>query len=256
MAKKNEENAPQTKGKEEPKHAWLKTCLKATGNKQVDLARALDLQKNKVTKMITGERAAQLHEIPVIANMTGLTVYEVIQRFASSELELMPEPGGKSITVRGEVQAGDWRSSLEWDLSEWEVITMPKALNYERSYGLKVVGNSMNKHYPSGSVIICVPFMDYTKPVGDGDHVIVERSNKEGLYEATVKEIQISDDGKIWLVPKSTDPSQTAIELNNAANRDEWFGTDSDRITGVVVGSVNVNHTTLDGASRKKLLPA
>lgn len=114
----------------------------------------------------------------------------------------------EDVPVVGHVQAGEWQEALELDEQEWRYV--PVALDPEypevKRFGLKVLGPSMNKLYPEGTVLICIGLHDIGEDPRPGDKVICQRRRKDGLIEATVKEYVLEADGSHWLYPRSTDP--------------------------------------------------
>src|SRR6185437_6658274 len=63
----------------------------------------------------------------------------------------------------------------------------------------------------------------------NGDHVIVARRNRDGLFEASLKEYVLNDDGSRWLWPRSTDPEHQAPL--------QYGGAEEVTITGIVKAS-------------------
>lgn len=114
-----------------------------------------------------------------------------------------------SIFVRGAVQAGVWRDAIEWSGDEWYSLTVPTDDRYPgiERFGLLVKGDSMDRLYPDGTVVVCVRFLDIARQPKPGERVICERrSSKTGDFEATVKEYQRDDDGRHVLWPRSSKP--------------------------------------------------
>lgn len=134
--------------------------------------------------------------------------------------------------VRGAVAAGVFASAYEWPESEWEPysggvhIEVPEG----RRFGLRVEGDSMNLIYPPGTILDCVA-IDFAPDLASGQRVIVER-RRGAEVEATVKEYVVGDDGREWLVPRSTNPELVPILAAAPVN-----GIDEVRIVAVVVGS-------------------
>ena len=119
----------------------------------------------------------------------------------------------------GEVQAGRWVEALQLPKSEQLVygIPMPSAKYANKMFLLRAIGDSMNQaNVPDQSLLICVHLDDFTKhwrELRSGDKVVVYRTRKDGLYEATVKELDIRPEGTFWVVPKSDNPEHMPIKL-------------------------------------------
>lgn len=124
----------------------------------------------------------------------------------------------ETVYVRGAVQAGVWREAIEWDPGEWFPVTVPvdRLRPGLRRFGLLVRGNSMNRLYPDGTVVIVVKFAELGRPPRTGDRVLVlRRSSSEDVFEATLKEYELDAQGRHVLWPRSSDPEfQTPIILS------------------------------------------
>ncbi len=126
---------------------------------------------------------------------------------------------GLRVFVRGAVQAGEWREAVELPREDWTYFDLPADGRYPgvERFLLKVVGPSMNQIFADGSVIECVRFFDIGRVPQQGDYVVVHRARADGLYEATVKQYMVDDEGKVWLWPRSTHPAHQqpiALEPN------------------------------------------
>lgn len=144
---------------------------------------------------------------------------------------LGPEDG---VIVMGHVEASDFREAVEWPDYDHYSVLLPPSKKFPRAprYGLEVRGDSMNLHYPAGTILICVSIHEIDYDPVDGDKVIVQRRNRFGMYEATCKEFVVDGDTK-FLSPKSTNPRhQTPIELTGGDGAE-----DDVQITGLVIGA-------------------
>lgn len=121
------------------------------------------------------------------------------------------------LTVRGIVQAGFWAEACEWEVDDQ--YQMPFALSPnlkiqhkpEKLFGLEMRGDSMNKDFEPGSVLICISVYDDTRPLKDGDRVIVRRQSSRGC-ETTVKQLKIDQkNNKSWLQTRSTNEDYQGI---------------------------------------------
>lgn len=143
------------------------------------------------------------------------------------------------VTVRGHVQAGNWQEATEWPPEELYSIPAPILEDYpqDKLYGLVVKGDSMDREYKEGSFLICTSIFDFKRDLKTKDHVIVEREHA-GKCEATVKEIEFDQNGKIILWPRSHNPDYQApfiIKHIQDANIENEIVT---RISGVVLFSL------------------
>lgn len=116
------------------------------------------------------------------------------------------------LVVNGSVEAGVWRNSEHWDDERAYVIEgMPSPVPGAKRFGVVVVGNSMDDFYDPGTVLDCVSIFKNGVQPQSGDHVIVEQIKAGGLRELTVKEY-LEEDGRYWLVPRSSKPEFKPIE--------------------------------------------
>lgn len=138
--------------------------------------------------------------------------------------------------IVGAVEAGAWREAIELPQEEWEPVQFEARPEYQgaRRFGLRVRGQSMNEHYPPGSILDCVNLIDIRRQPQHGDHVVVYRRGPSDLIEATVKELVI--DGDRWeLWPRSSHPAfATPLVLEQAPSDDE---NEDVRVVALVIGS-------------------
>lgn len=72
----------------------------------------------------------------------------------------------------------------------------------------------MDLVFPPGTLLDCLSIYDLNIEPENGDLVIVERQRVDGMRELTVKEFQRDEDGRSWLIPKSSKPEfQSPIEV-------------------------------------------
>ena len=153
-----------------------------------------------------------------------------------------------TVYVKGAVQAGVWADAIEWDSSDWLPIFVPEEARYPRveRFGLQVRGNSMDRLYPAGSILITVRFADIGRGPEPGDKVVVIRRSETGdQFEATVKVYELDELNRVILWPRSTDPEhQAPIILPAASYEFAGNGHDGDQashpdleISSLVIGS-------------------
>ncbi len=180
--------------------AWLKRELEKPGRSQSALARFLGVEHPSiVNRMVSGQRQIKSHEADKIRAYLDATNRDPATLTPPSQA-LTSYP---MLKVRGSVEAGSWRE-VAYAESYDEELPAPKSIVDSGAYALKVLGQSMNKHYPDGSYVVVQPWAGGPLPVGK--HVIIERERPDGLVETTIKEMVRSSDGAIELWPRSTDP--------------------------------------------------
>jgi phage repressor protein C with HTH and peptisase S24 domain len=144
-----------------------------------------------------------------------------------------PSPDEDRLVVNGSVEAGAWRTSEHWnDERSFVIEGMPSPVPSAKRFGLVVVGLSMNEFYEPGSVLDCVSIFKDGVPPKTGDHVIVERIRPDGLRELTVKEYR-EEEGRYWLVPRSTRPDFAPIEYAGPENGQ--IGDEAVQVIGFVI---------------------
>lgn len=155
---------------------------------------------------------------------------------SGSKSPLPPPPPGRlkalerRIPVVGVVEAGIWREAAALTLQEVTDFLPMEVRGYERALlrALKVAGPSMNLVYPEGRFVVVADPAE--AGVRTGDYVVVERY-KLDVVEITLKEIDVDEDGRIVLRPRSSHPDhQEPIYLRN----DDMDQT-APKIVGVVV---------------------
>lgn len=149
-----------------------------------------------------------------------------------------------AIPVVGSVQAGVFSEAFEWDASRRYNIQIPIDDGYPielNRYALEVKGQSMNRVFPDGSLVSVIDFDVLGRPPETGDYVVVMRRDSHGPgFEATIKALQIREDGSVCLWPQSTDPNFQQPFIIPAPDCDEpdCAGCPDIQIKGLVVSSI------------------
>lgn len=166
-----------------------------------------------------------------IAELAGVDVRDLLGA-APSDASFVTL--GQRLMVRGAVAAGVWREAFESPQEEWEPYTggVHVKVDPSRRFGLRVEGESMNELYPPGTILDCVSIFDTDVPES-GQRVVVIRERDDGKLEATVKQYLVDENGRQWLLPRSTNPSfQTPISIDQPEP-----GIIETRVIALVVGS-------------------
>ena len=130
----------------------------------------------------------------------------------------------QEVKVVGAVEAGQWEEAAQWPPDEHFRIELPPDTRFPdvRRFGLIVRGPSMNLLYPHDSIVICAKYIDLDEQPKHGQKVVVIRKDEHGLFEATVKEYVVDNDGDVWLRPKSDHPAHTtALRFESPSNEDD-----------------------------------
>lgn len=145
--------------------------------------------------------------------------------------------GVETVKVVGAVQAGQWREAIEIPPNERVTLQLPPDKRFpgvERQ-AFFVRGPSMNRIYPDGSIIVAVPCIPLGIEPQSGNRVIVQRRDRNDLFEVSVKEYLVDEEGKQWLWPRSTHPEhQVPLQYGDVADKSL-----DDRVVigGIVTGS-------------------
>lgn len=185
------------------------------------------VDQGTISKWENGRHEPTMKHMAKLAKLANVSLKE----FA----ELAP-PGineRASISITGEIQAGSWREEATFPEDDWREVSLPIISEWS-SFNVQariVVGNSMNRIYPDGSLVYIVPIAELGRMPNNGEHVVVQRVSVDGTYEVTLKEYVLEDDGKVYLWPRSSDPEHQAPLQYRKSRR----GVDRVEIVGIVV---------------------
>lgn len=168
-----------------------------------EVARKLGIAPARVTEIKKDERRIQQDEMPILAEMLGLS--------DTSAPPVQPIVSLNEVPFLGGVAQGTWleQSMIVEDQSERKTIAYDRMAgdpSAEDLFAVKPKGTSMNLAFPDPrTILICrrIPFANGDfKP---GDYVIAERTAHD-LMEYTCKRVEMDDDGFYWLHSESDDP--------------------------------------------------
>lgn len=205
----------------------IKLLRSRLGLTQNEFAEQLGVTQATVSRWESGAEPEQ-ENLVALANLEGISLDEFTGRVYPAPLKM------DSTEVLGAVQAGTWSTALEWPPDRrYQVFFKPVSTYREiKTFGLEVLGSSMDKVYPPGSVLICVKLLDLHRELRSGERVIVYQVRGDEI-EATAKEYIVDEEGQIWLWPRSNDPRhQTPLTYPTPGT-----GVDEIRIHAVVIGS-------------------
>lgn len=163
----------------------IKRRLKERGLRQVDLARHLGMEENKLSKSLSGERRFRVEEMDMLRAYLGA-----------------PGPGGlAAIPIVGDVPGGNWREAVRKPIG---ALPRPDPSIPPRAFALRVSGDSMDREVPDGGTVVVDPEDKDLFP--DRFYVVMV----EG--EATFKQFK-SDPARF--VPCSTNPAHREIRIGS-----------------------------------------
>lgn len=206
----------------------IKELRRKLGFSQAEFSKQIGVDQSTLSKYERGEHNPKSEPIQKMADLAGMSVGEWLGIEPVSNKDVR----AKTVRVVGELQAGVWREAIEWDYDDQydAPVLLDSSLPGYALKGYVVRGTSMNRYYPDGSIVYAAATIYNGLTPANGDHVLVSRRNKSGLFEATLKEYVVEPDGSRWLWPRSNDPEhQTPIQ----------FGPDSEEVTvtGIVFSS-------------------
>lgn len=204
----------------------LSQLRKQKGLTQTALAEIIGVEQPTIQRWEAGKREPELSQIFALAEALDVEPGALLDPTVAT-------PIGPRLYVKGEVAAGVWKEAYELPRSDWQSFSgrSDVTAKLEHRFGLRVVGDSMNEIYPSGTIVECISVFGGVEP-RPGKRVVVVRTNINGDCEATIKEL-VEQDGDLWLVPRSYNPAHLPIRLG-----DEEPGIVETRIAAVVVGSL------------------
>lgn len=186
-----------------------RACLKA---REINPAVGVDFLRD----MRRRKHLPRTDKLAALAQVLGVPVATLVAEISSSDNEKAEEQVNASVSlpvsqvqVCGEVQAGVWKEAQEWPVSDQYEITIPYDASYPglKRYGLTVKGQSMNRVFQDGSVVIVINFAELGRLPRNGDYVVaMQRSRVSDSFEATIKAVQIKESGQMVLWPQSTEP--------------------------------------------------
>lgn len=142
------------------------------------------------------------------------------------------DPTGKGtsripiVRVSGFLEAGNWRESIDLPFDFQKEVPVPLEIDIDDRlvYAAEVRGDSMNRLYPDGTILILERRIDGPRDVIPGRHYHVERCDTHGMREHTIKMADVASDGSIWLVPQSSDPRFTSFPAEEAGYEVNFVG--------------------------------
>lgn len=211
------------------KIGWkIKNLRTELGLTQAEMGKRIgEYPQATVAKWENDKQQPRPEALQKLAELAGVTKLQ----FLGLETTPVSELPGRSVEVITRVAAGDWRSAAEWDAADRYPVpaVLPKAWDNVPIHAAEVDGNSMNRFYPSGSIVFVAPLEHVPGGLKPGHHVMVVK-HEHGEYEVTLKEYVVDETGKKWLWPRSSDPEhQAPVQFARGAEIE---------IRGVVVGAM------------------
>ncbi|MCZ4274023.1 LexA family transcriptional regulator [Maritalea porphyrae] len=203
----------------------IKQIMKQKNVSRDELADAVDAHPITISKLVSGKMNLTTDWMERIAKALRVRPEELISA----------APALRTVTVNMHVEAGSWAEANVWeDPDQQYQIAVPNDPEFANLtlHGAETRGPSMNKRYPSGTIVVYTSIYETDEEPVPGRRYIIECERTDGLREATVKTLHKDEQGCLWLMPESNDPRhQQPIEVNGNLG-------DTIRIVGRVVFSV------------------
>lgn len=186
---------------------------------------------SQLSRWESGNNNIPSERLPALADAYECRIGEIFA--GDDEEDLLP--AGPTLFVKGEVRAGHFAEAWEVAEDEWERYTGRADIStpIRQRFGLRVVGDSMNEVYPSGTILDCIGY-DGGYDIPNGKRVIVQRKRIGDGIETTVKEYFRDAGGVEWLVPRSNNPAfQAPFRCDQPGDDIEDIS-----IIGIVVASI------------------
>lgn len=175
----------------------IKEFREAKGLSQADLAEILDIHWQSVHRAEAAKTTLNDRKRKSYADALGVSVDELFE-----------QQHYRTVRVKGYVQAGHWAETWELHEDDQYDVPLPNDPEFEglTLHAAELRGPSMNKRWPEGTALIFADAIQSGEDFIIGKRYIIERQRTDGLREATVKKLWRDDEGKLWLLPESTDP--------------------------------------------------
>lgn len=187
-------------------------AIQAAGTNQARLAKACGTQPTTIRDIVVKQTEPRFRLLFKIAKALNVSPLWLAKGEGSMRAEPSETPSRGDlfvVPVKGACSAVHWSGAPATSDVSTEEMMLPER-RYSELFGLTVSGDSMDKHYADGTILICCPLSVYPSKVKDGDHVIAQRA-RAGEYETTVKSISKDLAGRVWLAPESTNANHQSI---------------------------------------------
>jgi hypothetical protein len=176
----------------------------------------------------TYEKLARVIPGTTIARLTG-------------EASVSPTSSVPSITVDTNAAANRLTKKAELPAADqYQMGVTTKHSVLPGAHGLEILDDSADEIYPAGTILICVPFRNFTSGLKIGHRVILRCRHKDGSFEITVRQVRRDENDQFWLWMRSTNPRlQDAVAIPRRYNGGRFKLGDgtTGEITDVIIAS-------------------
>lgn len=184
----------------------LRRLRKARGESQQDVAAIIGAKQSTISRWERDEQEPEPAHLARLAAWAKEDVAEWLNRYVG---EFPVHDYGDFLPVVGAVEAEHWAPGWEWPETEKFDIAVPADRRYPEveRFGLLVRGPAMDRLYPDGAIAICANLTDLGEAPAPGQKFVVVRRDAADLYEVTIKELALDQNGAPWLWPRSSHPA-------------------------------------------------
>lgn len=179
---------------------------------QKRVAEMLHTDPSSISRWENDEQGITLKNAEALSAALGVTVAHLLGSENGTVAPMGTASPTKAYPIAGEIQAGVWREGSEFDDNDRDYANFSVPPQYRdlvmNAYIVR--GNSMNMVYPNGTLVLVASTIANGITPKDGQRVLVDRRDKDGKHEATLKKYKLDADGKAWLWPESTSPEHQA----------------------------------------------
>ena len=175
------------------------------------VAEKLGVHPKTIGALATGDAELTLTWMQRLGRLYGVKPIEIIERQVMAGL--------RSVEVGGKVQAGVWADNHAFDPQDRRTVTVPNSAELRglELYAREIEGESMNKLYAHGSVVILSRLSQRPGEIIAGKRYHVARTRGD-LREETIKTLVRDRAGEYRLQPESDSPEFTAFKLAGDEN--------------------------------------
>lgn len=217
--------------------AYIDSIRDRTGRSYSAIARSIGSPPSTIVRFMDDNASSHALSAKTMAKLR--LIYEAPVAVSNVDRVVYSEP----VPLAGTIQAGVWHDTglFSQDLTpEFLMIAPDERYPGIKRWAFRVRGDSMDLLYPDGTIVVAISFFDLCRAPKTGDKVIAIRK-MNGMEEATLKEIEILEDGSVALWPRSSNPrfSQAIIitDSQDLELPDDGCHTDY-RIEALVIQSI------------------
>lgn len=186
----------------------INELAKARGLTHDDIAAALGVNRTTVADRARGAVPMNQDWQHKLAEFFQVPLGDILEKPASEGLRAVP--------VMLPLAAGDWSESHQYEPDDRDSVMVPDDPRFRTMslYAGKVVGDSMNRLYPDGTIVVLSRMAQRPGEILEGKRYHIRRTRAGGLVEETIKTLVRDSKGRYWMQPESDSPEFSAVPLD------------------------------------------